>query len=81
MPNLRKQNSVIICLGAFCLCYWNLSCTAANNFSKILLLEAHNARQKVDIMGISQTYLQASIQHLSKARTDCPVETMLHRTK
>ena len=44
---------------AFSICHWNLNSITAHNYAKMLLLEAHIAAQKFDVVCISETYLDS----------------------
>ena len=43
--------------------HWNLNSLSAQNFSKILLLQAYNAVHNYDIICLSETYLNCSIPY------------------
>lgn len=43
----------------FSYCHWNLFSIAAHNFPKTSFLGAYNAQSKVDLMPISDTYLDS----------------------
>ena len=45
------------------LCHWNLNSIADHNLSKLTLLEAYNMKYNFDIICLSETYLDSSIQH------------------
>ena len=47
----------------FSLCHWNLHSIAANDFSKLFLLEAYKARHMYDIICLSETYLDSSVPY------------------
>ena len=44
------------------ICHWNLNSIAAHNFIKIALLKAYLSVHKMDIVGLSETFLDSSIQ-------------------
>ena len=44
-------------------CHWNLNSISAHDFIKILLLEAYNAIHKFDIIYLSETFLNSSLQN------------------
>ena len=48
------------------MCHWNLNSIAAHNFSKLTLLEAYNMKYNFDIIRLSETYIDFSIQHTTK---------------
>ena len=45
----------------FSICHWNLNSITAHNFAKIFLLKAYVAIHKFDIICLSETYLDSSI--------------------
>ena len=51
-----KQSSI----NAFSICHWNLNSLSAHNYAKIFLLKAHIAIHRLDIICISETYLDSS---------------------
>ena len=44
----------------FTICHWNLNSIALHNFSKINLLKAYLTIHKIDIVCLSETYLDSS---------------------
>ena len=43
------------------ICYWNLNSIAAHDFIKIALLKAHLSAHKMDIVHLSDTFLNFSV--------------------
>ena len=43
------------------ICHWNLNSLTAHNFEKVDLLEAYNAVNKIDIICLSESFLDSSI--------------------
>ena len=43
------------------ICHWNLSSTCAHNFAKLSLLRAYVSVHKFDIICLSETYLDSSV--------------------
>ena len=50
------------------ICHWNLNSMPAHNFIKLSLLRAHISISKFDIIGLSETYLDASIWQFGGTR-------------
>ena len=46
----------------FSCCHWNVNSLAADNYSKVLALKAHNSTYKYDFTCISQTFLDSSFE-------------------
>ena len=44
-------------------CHWNLNSVSAHDFVKVSLLEAYNAIHKFDIICLSETFLNSSLQN------------------
>ena len=44
-------------------CHWNLNSISAHDFVKVSQLEAYNAIHKFDIIGLSETFLNSSLQN------------------
>ena len=44
-------------------CHWNLNSISAHDFLKVSLLEAYNAMHKFDIICLSETFLNSSLQN------------------
>ena len=44
-------------------CHWNLNSISAHDFVKVSLLEAYNAIHKFDIICLSETFLNSSLQN------------------
>ena len=55
-PGPNKTNSSC----KFSACHWNLNSVAAYNFEKVGLLEAFNSINKVDIICVSESYLDST---------------------
>ena len=47
------------------ICHWNLNSICAHNFAKLSLLRAYVSVQKFDIICLSETYLDSSIDYES----------------
>ena len=45
----------------FSFCHWNLNSIAAHNFSELYLLETYNVQHKLDMICLSETFLDSSI--------------------
>ena len=54
-PGPRKNNT------SYNFSFWNLNSIAAHNFSKLSLLEAYNVEHKLDMICLSETFLDCSI--------------------
>ena len=44
-------------------CHWNLNSISPHDFFKVSLLEAYNATHKFDIICLSETFLNSSLQN------------------
>ena len=54
-PGPRKNNT------SYNFSFWNHNSIAAHNFSKLSLLEAYNVEHKLDMICLSETFLDSSI--------------------
>ena len=52
-----KQSSI----NAFSNCHWNLNSISTHNYAKIFLLKGYIAIYKLDILCISETYLDSNV--------------------
>ena len=48
---------------SFSICYWNFKSIFVHNFIKISLLKTYVATYKLDVICLSETYLDSSISH------------------
>ena len=48
---------------SFSICHWNLNSNSAQNFIKISLLKTYIATHKLDVICLSETYLDSSISN------------------
>ena len=48
---------------SFSICHWNLNSISAHNFIKISLLKTYIATHKLDVVCLSETYLDSSISN------------------
>ena len=48
---------------SFPICHWNLNSISAHNFIKISLLKTYIATYKLDVICLSETYLDSSISN------------------
>ena len=48
---------------SFSICHWNLNSISAHNFIKISLLKTYIATHKLDVICLSETYLDSSISN------------------
>ena len=49
------------CKEYFSICHWNLNSISARNYSKLFLLKAYIIFHKLDIICLSETYLDSTI--------------------
>ena len=48
---------------SFSICHWNLNSISAHNFIKISLLKTYIANHKLDVLCLSETYLDSSLSN------------------
>ena len=56
-----KPGSKLKATQTLSICHWNLSSICAHNFAKLFLLRAYVSVHKLDIICLSETYLDSSI--------------------
>ena len=57
----KNQGSKSYSVQYLTICHWNLNSIAAHNFTKIALLKAYLSVHKMDIVCLSETFLDSSI--------------------
>ena len=55
-PVQKNQNK------SFSICHWNLNCMTAHGYAKVSRLKAYITARKMDIICLSETYLNSTIQ-------------------
>ena len=58
LKRIQVQSLILVYLS---ICHWNLNSTSAHNFIKLTLLRAYISINKIDIICLSETYLDSSI--------------------
>ena len=61
-PNPGPPHSINFAGGFFSFCNWNLNTLSKEDFSRITLLEAHNAEHNYDIISLCETSLDDKVQ-------------------
>ena len=57
-PGKKKKNQN----KSFSICHWNLNCITAHGYAKVSPLKAYITARKMDIICLSETYLNSTIQ-------------------